>query len=145
MSCNNTNQFAKSAQAAYNNSTQAITAVGVTTIAILGNKVCDTGCSITTNTSTFNVLKSGLYRFSFDITLTATTAGTAIVQMYNGTVALPCAVAQVTADADSAHTTHIETVLPLNSCCGVRPAISVGITGVAGSVTHVCGSAVRLA
>jgi len=145
MSCGINNQYAKSAQTAYNNAAQAITANAVTTIAILGTQVCDTGCSIDTSASAFTVLKGGLYRFSYDVTYTATAAGTAVIQLYNGTVALPCAVAQVAAEADGVYTTHIETVLTLNSCCGVRPAINAGITGIAGTVSHVCASAVRLA
>ncbi len=145
MSNNNCrNRYYKSAQTAYNNTAQAYAAAG-TQINIEGNLATNTGCSIDTQTGGFNINDTGLYRISYDVTHTPSAAGVAIVQLYNGAGALPCAISQETVAADSVYTTHVETVLYLAACCAIRPAISARISGVAGTVNHVCASVVRLA
>ena len=145
MACNSVkNMYYKSAQTAYNDASQAFVATG-TQVQILGNLVCNTGCSLSTTGAGFVVNNGGLYRFSFDVIATPSATGTMVLQMYNGTTALPCAVANVTSDASTTETMHIETVVRLNSCCGVQPVIGCQISGVAGTISHVCGSAVKLA
>ena len=81
MSCNNNlkNQHYKSAQNAYNDATQAFTAVG-TPVAVLGVLSTDTGCSVDTVTGGFQINASGLYRISYDVTFTTASAGVAVLQ-----------------------------------------------------------------
>lgn len=142
--CNVKNIHYKSAQTAYNNADQTFAAEG-SQVAILGNLGTDTGCAITTQSGGFRVNARGLYRISYDVTYTATAAGTGIVQLYRDSVALPCAIAQDTVTAAGVNTAHVETVISLNSCPSVNPVISAQISGVAGVVNHVCASMVKLA
>ncbi len=142
--CNVKNIHYKSAQTAYNNADQTFAAAG-SQVAILGNLGMDTGCAITTQSGGFRVNARGMYRISYDVTYTATAAGTGIVQLYRDSVALPCAIAQDTVTAAGVKTAHVETVISLNSCPSVNPVISAQISGVAGVVNHVCASAVKLA
>lgn len=142
--CNVKNIHYKSAQTAYNNAAQAFVAAG-TPVSILGTLATDTGCAISTQAGGFRIDARGLYRISYDVTYTATAAGVGIVQLYNGATALPCAIAQDTATAGGVITAHVETVIGLSSCPSVTPVISARISGVAGTVNHVCASAVKLA
>lgn len=144
MSCNCKNAYQKSAQTAYNNAAQAYTASG-TTIAILGNLATDTGVSIDTQTSDFQICNGGLFRISFDVTSTPSAAGAQIIQLYNGASPLPCAITTDTVAAAGIITQHVETVLRLSTCCTIQPSISARISGVAGTINHVCASAVKLA
>lgn len=141
--CNRTLQ--NSAQCAYNNAIQAIVSDG-TTLEILGTKVCDTGCSISTEETGFRIRRSGVYRISIDVNFTAgATAGTVQLQLYNGIAPLPCSNASTRVAADGDETLHVETVLALNSCCGNVPYISAQVGGLAGTVTHLCANAVKIA
>lgn len=138
------NAYQKSCQTAYNNSAQTYTADG-TTVNILGNLITDTGISITTNSGGFKINNGGLFRISYDITSTPSAAGTQVVQLYNGTTAMPCAISSVTTAADGVVTQHVESVVRIATCCAIQPAISAQISGVAGTVSHVCASALKLA
>lgn len=53
--------------------------------------------------------------------------------------------AQATVAADSIYTLHAETTIYIPVCCNGIPTISVDIGGVAGAISHVCASAVKLA
>ena len=138
--------YQKSAQCAFNNAAQAIVAAG-TPIEILGRLVCDTGCSIKTDNGGFTIYSNGLYRFSFDITATAIseTAGSLVLQLYNGTDPLPCATETVSVVQNDVEPLHVETTLQLHSCDGVRPMINAVLSGVTATVSHVCASAIKLA
>lgn len=142
MSCNNT--FAKSCIRAYNNETQDFTA-STTVLNIDGTPVVDTGCSLSLNTASIRVNKSGLYHISADVTYTPTAAGTATIQFFKDGVALPCAVNTQTVVADNTYTSHIETDLVIQTCCAIRPLITLTIGGVTGTVAHTCVGAVKLA
>ena len=145
MSCNNCkNAYQKSAQAAYNNAEQAYVAAG-TNINVLGNLITDTGVSISTQTGGFRINNGGLFRVSYDVTSTPAAAGAQVIQLYNGSSAMPCAIATDTVAADGVITQHIETVIRLATCCAMQPTISARISGVAGTINHVCASAVKLA
>ena len=145
MSCNNCkNAYQKSAQAAYNNAEQAYVAAG-TNINILGNMITDTGVSISTQTGGFRINNGGLFRVSYDVTSTPAAAGAQVIQLYNGSSAMPCAIATDTVAADGVITQHIETVIRLATCCAMQPTISARISGVAGTINHGCASAVKLA
>lgn len=144
MSCNCKNAYQKSAQAAYNNAEQAYVAAG-TNINVLGNLITDTGVSISTQTGGFRINNGGLFRVSYDVTSTPAAAGEQVIQLYNGSSAMPCAIATDTVAADGVITQHIETVIRLATCCAMQPTISARISGVAGTINHVCASAVKLA
>lgn len=144
MSCNCKNSYQKSAQAAYNNAEQNYTADGAT-VAILGNLTTDTGVSISTQTGGFQICSGGLFRISYDVTSTPAAAGAQILQLFNDAIPLPCAIATDTVAADGIITQHVETVIRLATCCAIQPNISARISGVAGTINHVCASAVKLA
>lgn len=138
------NQYAKSCIRAYNNTAQAFTAT-LTPLNIEGTPVVTTGCSLTLNTASVRVNKSGLYHLSADVTYTPTAAGVAVIQLYKDGVALPCAISQHTVASDSVYTDHIETDLSLVTCCVNRPLITLDISGVTGTVNHTCVGVVKLA
>lgn len=142
MTCNNAYQ--KSAQMAYNNAEQTYTAAG-TTVNVLGNLATNTGVSISTMTGGFRINNGGLYRISYDVTSTPGAAGAQVLQLYNGSAAMPCTVTTDTVAAEGIITQHVETVVRLATCCAIQPVISAQISGVAGTVNHVCASVVKLA
>lgn len=142
MTCNPCYQ--KSAQTAYNSAAQTYTADG-TTVSILGTLATSTGASIRTVTDGFGITRSGLYRISYDVTSTPSAAGGQTLQLYSGTTAMPCAITTDTVAASEVITQHIETVVRIPVCCVSRPTISARLSGVAGTISHVCASAVRLA
>ena len=133
----------RSVQTAYNNTAQAFTADGGT-VAILGTRICDTGCAIDAGATGFEIRSDGVYRISYDVVFEATGAGTAEVQLFSGEAALPCSYSMFVAAAGGIYPMHIETTIPVRACYGVRPMISCRVSGAAGNVTHVCASAVRL-
>lgn len=146
MSCSQAlkNCHYKSAQNAYNNSQQAFTATA-TPVNVLGVLNTDTGCSIDTNTAGFTVLNSGLYRISYDVTFTATGVGTATLQGVKDSANLPCMASSVTTAAATVYTLHAETTIYIPVCCGGSSSIGATISGVAGTISHVCASVVKLA
>ncbi len=138
------NQYAKSCIRTYNNSPQAFTAA-LTPLNIEGTPVVKSGCSLSLNTASIRVNRSGLYHLSADVTYTPTTAGVAIIQLYKDGVALPCAISQQTVTTGTVYTAHIETDLCLSTCCVNHPLITLDISGVAGTVNHTCVGMVKLA
>ena len=146
MSCNSRlkNSHYKSAQNAYNDASQAFVAAG-TPVNVLGILNTDTGCSLDTVAGGFVVSSSGLYRISYDVVFTADGAGTAELKLLKDTVSLPCADAQVTTAANNIYSLHVETTVYIPVCCNGTPTISAAIGGVAGTITHVCASMVKLA
>lgn len=144
MDCAYKNNHSKSAQTTYNDTVQTFVAES-TKVNLLGSLVCDTGCSIQTETADFKIMDSGLYRFAFDITATATGAGLLTVHIYNGETALPCGIVRTTVAASDEVTLHVETMLRLPTCAMIKPMINVHIGGVGGTVNHICATAVRLA
>ena len=142
MFCKNACQ--KSAQCVYNNTIQAVVSDG-TTLELLGTRACDTGVALETTENAFRVLRSGTYRFSMDINFTAgATAGKVRLQLFNGIVPLPCSMSEANVAADGSEMLHVETVIPLYSCCGNIPNISAQVSGLAGSVTHLCANAIKI-
>lgn len=138
------NQYAKSCVRVYNNSDQAFTAA-LTPLDLEGTPVVKSGCSLTLNTASIRVNKSGLYHLSADVTYTPTAAGVVIIQFYKDGVALPCAIAQQTVAIGTVYTSHIETDLCLVTCCVSHPNITLNISGVTGTVNHTCVGMVKLA
>lgn len=145
MSCNAKSPYAKSCVRVYNNAEQAFVADPATIIALQGDVVVDSGCSLKLNASNVQILKSGLYHISADVTYTPTAAGEAVVQLYRDGIAMPCAISAETVAADTIYTTHIETDILVNVCCINQPSITVRIGGVAGTVNHICAGVLKLA
>ena len=145
MACNTLkNRNYKSVVTAYNNTTQAYTAAG-TQLSILGNTALDAGCSVDAQSGGFKINHSGTYRFTFDVTSIPAAAGIQTLQMYNNTIAMPCASIADTTTASGTITQHIETTVYVPVCCNNQPVITLNIAGVAGDVTHICANATRLA
>ncbi len=146
MACNQRlkNSHYKSAQNAYNNTAQTMAATA-TPVNVLGVLNTDTGCAIDTNAGGFLILCSGLYRISYDVVFTAGAAGTEVLQGMKDAAVLPCMTAQATVAADGSVTLHAETTVYIPVCCGNTPTISAVMSGVAGTVNHVCASVVKLA
>lgn len=143
MACEN-RCWQKSVQTAYNNAAQAYAAAG-TQVNVLGTLATDTGASIRTQTGGFQIASGGLFRVSFDVTSTPGAAGAQVLQLYNGQTALPCAIATDTVAANGIITQHVETVINLTTCCAITPVITARMSGVAGTINHVCASAYKLA
>lgn len=133
----------RSAQTAYNDAEQAFVATG-TPITILGVKATDTGVAIDTEPTVFRINASGIYRISYDVDLTAAGAGDVSLQLYDGMTALPCAIAARTVADGLDYAMHVETTLHLATCCTVGHSIGARVGGVAGTVTHVCASCIKL-
>lgn len=143
MSCKTKNY--KSAQVALNTVAQSVVATG-TSINVLGSLVTDTGCSICTATPGFKISTTGLYRIRYSITFEATDAGIMTAQLYKDGVALPCTLTQNTVAAGSTYTVTAEApALVIGTCCNICPNITAVVGGVAGTVTNVCASVVKLA
>ena len=133
----------RSVQTAYNNAAQTFTIDGGI-IDVLGTQICDAGCGIDTITNGFIVKRAGVYRFSYDVVFEATGAGTAEIQLFEGSNPLPCSYSKFVTAAGGIYPMHIETTIPVRACYGVRPIISCRVDGAAGDVTHVCASAVKI-
>lgn len=136
--------YQKSAQQAYNTTTQAYEATG-TTLNLAGTVGTDCGCSIETNISNLEIESSGLYYISADVTSTPTAAGAQVIQFYNNGVAMPSSIATDTTTTGSTITQHIETIQAFSACCTIKPLISLRISGATGDVNYVRISAVKLA
>lgn len=145
MSCNAKSPYAKSCVRVYNNAAQAFVADPASIIALQGDVVVDSGCSLDLNASSVQIVKSGLYHISADVTFTPTAAGEVAVQLYKDGIAMPCAISTEEVVADVVYTTHIETDILVSVCCINQPSISVRIGGVAGTVNHICAGVLKLA
>ena len=93
----------------------------------------------------FRINAGGLFRVSYDVTSTPGAAGAQVLQLYNGSTPMPCAMTTDTVAAGGEITQHVETVVRLATCCAIQPVISARLSGAAGTVSHVCASAVKLA
>ena len=65
------------------------------------------------------------------------------MQLYLNGLALPYAVVSDTTVVDATYTRHITAVIPAAACCALQPALTLVLSGVAGSVTYVKGYAVK--
>ena len=140
--CNRKNTCNKSVQTAYNSVAQTITSNA--NIVVLGNLATDSGCSIHTQNDGFVIRNSGIYRISYDVTFTNTSAGTAILMLYKDAVALPCANAEGTVAEGSITTLHAETTICTPTCCNFNPLISARMTAPAGTIINVCANVTRI-
>ena len=143
MSCNN-NPYAKSCIRVYNTTAQTVTATA-TPLVLEGTPVVESGCSLSLNTSSITICKSGLYHLAADISFTPTTEGTFTVQLYKDGVALPCSIVQDTAETGNVFAAHVETDLCVNACYVNKPEITLVVSGVAGTITRTCVGALKLA
>lgn len=163
MACNcaTRNPGYKSCVHTFNSTSQPVTAAGATLA--IGSPVTYTGVSLTPGANSVVVNTRGLYRFAADVvftgaatsssssssstsdTSTAATNNVETVQLYNGTTALPCNLAQNTVNGNAVASFHVETELQLYPCVNVTPTISVKASGEAGTVTFVDFTATKLA
>lgn len=142
MSCKNA--YMKSAQCAYNNTAQTVSSTG-TTLSLIGTVATDTGIAISTNANGFTIERGGLYRFSADVMFAAGAAGTLTAQMNRDGTVLPCTQTAVTAANGGVYPIHMETVLMIRTCPLNTPVISVYLSGVDGTVSHISANAVKIA
>jgi hypothetical protein len=144
MGCCGIVKYQKSSQTAYNNVDQTYVETG-TVITILGTNVLDSGCSIKTLPNGFRVTNKGLYRVSFDITETATSAGDSTVQIYRNGVALPCSLVTQYLAVGEATSVHTETTLEFEGCHCCGDIITLVVGGTEGVVNQVNANMTRLA
>ena len=145
MACNSSglnSNCTVSSQTAYNNTTQTVPAT-TTAVAIMGNLVTNTGRCITTQNGGFIIKKSGVYTIKCDITFTATAAGTETIQLYLNGVIMPCSVNSYTTTESGIVTLHTETTVYIPICCKSTSTISINVSGVAGTISHVCANALK--
>ena len=134
---------AKCAVRVYNNTAQTVTATA-TQLTLAGTTVMRTGCSVILDGNALKINHGGLYHLAADVTLTPSVAGTVSVQMYLNGVAMPDAITQATVAESGVTTVHVETTRLLAVCpCTVKPAVSVWISGVAGTVNWIGTTAIR--
>lgn len=135
----------KSAQVALNTAAQSVVAAG-TTVEVLGSRLTDTGCSVHADDVGFKIIASGLYNIRYVLTFVAEAAGVLTAQLYRDGVALPCSLSQNTVEAGNTYTIAVEApALVVGTCCNICPTITAMVSSVAGTITRVCASAVRLA
>ena len=143
MSCKHRNY--KSAQVALNTAPQTIAATG-TSVSVLGSLVTDTGCSVKTTNTGFQINASGLYAIRYAITFNATDAGILSIQLLKDGIAIPGTLTQNTVAAGETYTFVAEApALVVGTCCNICPNITAVISDVAGTVSYVSASVVRLA
>lgn len=138
------NQYAKSCIRVYNNASQTFVEDS-SVLTLEGTPVVCSGCSLELNSESIRVNKSGLYHVAADVTYTPSAEGTAVVQLYKDGFELPCAIHEESVAAGTTYTAHVETDLCLNVCCVNRPALTLRVGGVVGTVSHLCVGAVKLA
>lgn len=151
MSCSNKCRKSchdKSCQRFYNNNSQAIEANASTQLVIAGTKVVDSGISIETEPQNYTTLKTGLYHISGDVTINATAAGVAVLQVFMDGVAMPCTKKTISLIAGN-NNIHTETDICISACCcDVSHTFTFVITTDAtatGSVTEFCSGMLKLA
>ena len=115
-----------------------------TQLTLAGTTVTRTGCSVIPDGNALKINHGGLYHLAADVTLTPSAAGTVSVQMYLNGVAMPDAITQITVAESGVTTVHVETTRLLAVCpCTARSAVSVWISGVAGTVNWIGTTAIR--
>lgn len=136
MACYSNRANQQSAQGCYNNTNQTYVADG-TQVEIAGVRTMDDGIAITTDSAGFRIRSSGRYSLKTDVTSTPSAAGLQTIQFYMDGVAIPSAIASDTTVADATITQHCDTVFDTKCCCSVDHYITLKISGVAGTISHV--------
>lgn len=145
MACNSSglnSSCTVSAQTAYNNTSQTVPAT-TTAVAIMWNLITNTGKCISTQNGGFVIKESGVYTIKCDVTFTAGDAGTETIQLYLNGVVMPCSVNSYTTASAGIITLHTETTAYIPVCCRATSNIAINVSGVAGTITHVCATAVK--
>jgi len=125
----------------YNAAAQAFSATG-TTLQLIGTKTVDVGCAADVNGSAVTLNKSGVYHITFDVTYTAA-AGDVDLTIYINGIPSAATVTQ-TAEASTVYTLHIETDVQQMCVCAGRDNVTLQISGAAGSVSYLTGSAIKV-
>lgn len=113
-------------------STQSVVSTG-SNIAY-GTLVRKAGCNIGLSGGNIVTKGEGYYDVYANLTFTATTAGTAIVQLSKDGVVIPGASAEFTTAENSTYAISIPCVIR-NSCC-CESNVVVNVSGVAGTVVN---------
>ena len=138
------NCYRKSTLTALNTTAQAFVTAG--TILSPGGQLEKTGCSLTTSLQGIRILSDGLYTASGAVAFTPSTAGVVIVALYKDGNLLPCSVR--TMNVNSGVLYMLDAIAPAfegEACRVIHPEITVGISGVDGTVSRVCLNVTRLA
>lgn len=133
----------RSVQTGYNDMLQTYTAEGMQ-IEFVGVHNINEGSAIVLGDGDFDIRSSGLYDIRCTVVSTPSAAGTQTIQFYDNGVALPQAIESETTVADSILTQHLETTLNLKCCCAVDHVITARISGVAGTISHVQVSCIKV-
>ena len=139
---------AKSTQSAVNTLAQTVPAT-TTYLQFLGSLVTDTGVSLSTKPASISIEHSGSYVFDAAVTFSATAEGTVTLRFYKDGVQIPTSVRTYTLRATTPTTLETSSYpIYVGGCCcqsASNPAITLGITGAAGTVSYVAVSGVKLA
>jgi len=134
---------AKCSVRTYNSTVQTVTA-SAAQLVLAGTTVTKTGCSVVPDGNVLKINHGGLYHLAADVTLTPSAAGTETLQMYLNGVAMPDAVTQETVAESGVTTLHVETTRLLSVCpYAAKPAVSVWVSGAAGTVNWIGTTAIR--
>ena len=148
MTCNRDlkNCHYKTAEAAYNPNTQALTAAA-SVLTLEGTVLTDTGVGAAISGNNIVVRAAGLYYVAADMVAEATAAGIVSLQLNLNGVMLPSTQREVTAGAAGSVSLHTEEILYIPVACGgAYPVINVAAAAEgAGNATLVTARLVKLA
>lgn len=99
-----------------------------------GTLVRKAGCNVGLSGGSIVTKGEGYYDIYINLTLTATAAGTAIVQLSKDGVVVPGALAEFTTTENSTYAVSIPCVVR-NSCC-CESSVVVNVSGVSGTVVN---------
>lgn len=102
----------------------------------LGSLIRRYGCDISLNGNAVNLTGTGYYDVDASITATLTAAGTVTVTLYKDGVAVPGATASETGTANGTVNLNIP-ALVRQACCAAGSALTLVLTGAAGTVNNV--------
>lgn len=152
MSCgNNCSCKTKSCARFYSNVSQTFEADSSNQLIVAGEPVVLTGNAITAWNTGYEILKTGIYRISGDVVVTATAAGEITFQVYLDGVLLPCTVRQKTMAADEIVSIHTETDIDVEKLCPCNNNanhrivfVLVADSAVTGTINRVCTGITKL-
>ena len=136
----------KTAEAAYNPNSQALTAAAAA-LTLDGTIITDTGVGAEVSGNNIVVRAPGLYYVAADVVAEATAAGNISLQLMLNGALLPSTLREVTAAAADSVAIHTEEILYIPVACGgAYPVINVVAAAAgAGTATLVTARLVKLA
>lgn len=145
MACGSSSYTGRSVVRYYNNASQALTAGAATTLTLAGSKVVNSGAAISVQPGSYEILRTGIYHVSADVTVTGAAAGEFDLQWYMDGVPLPCTLTKATLANAYTNQLHTETDLSFKSCCGCvdHTLTLVATPEAAATVTHICTGIIK--